>query len=147
MDIYELNNALGINDTGSFFSGVGVAVFLSAFNWYLGMIVVPLAWLFISQVTGRLPHRGISKFSAYFWRTGITGAVLVGGTCGLGLLIFGMSESPDPIDAFLTAFGALLMGGLIGLGAGLIVGSIHYLIIRPKDQLENSEMAMAEVFE
>lgn len=149
-DVYELNQSLGIKDRAPFFGGVATAVFLSSFNWYLSMIIIPVAIIVISQVTGRLPHRGISSFAPYFWQTGITGAVLVGGTCFMTLVIvqaFNSLPGISTANAIFTAAGALLMGSLIGLAAGLGVGVIHYLIVRPKAQLELAGLKTADVFE
>lgn len=149
MDVYELNQRMGIEDTAGFFSGVGAAVFLSSFNWYLSIVVIPFAWFVISQTTGRLPHRGIARFKAYFWTTGLTGAALVGATCFVGLLVVHLVDdlpNTSEIGAVIIALGGLTMGSVIGLAAGLLVGLVHYFVLRPREQLENTDLTTAEVF-
>ncbi|MAK60619.1 MAG: hypothetical protein CMK09_06545 [Ponticaulis sp.] len=148
-DIYEFNQRLGIDDSNPFISGVMIAVIAAVMNWYFAPIIIPAACFFIAQTTGRLPHRGISKRSKYLVWTGGTGATLVGLTSAIGtVIVFGLGsvDQPTPTGQLWRFIGALIMGGIIGYLAGLIVGFIHHLIVRPQSQLEKNELSTADVF-
>lgn len=113
----------GSND--GFMAGAFIAVMMAAFNWYLFYIVVPITWLVLFLSIGIFPRRGIRDHGPYYRWGAIWGGLLVGGTTGL--VGGGMAGT--------AAFGAFVIGGLIGAIAGLICASLFLAIVRPKRQI------------
>ncbi len=118
------------------FRGASFAVLMSAMNWYVGYITIPVTWLVLGFSLGRLPHRGIMKRIAYYRWGAIWGAILVGATTGIATYIIA-----DGI--LLQAFSAFLTGALIGALAGLICGWLFLAIVRPAEQVRRIQV---EVF-
>ncbi|MEP1142321.1 MAG: hypothetical protein ABJH52_01270 [Henriciella sp.] len=116
--------------------GIAMATLMSAMNWYFGYFTIPAAWIAIAFSLGRLPRRGIVHPMPYYRWGAIWGAILVGGTTMIAAF-FVASMNP------LSAFGGLLMGALIGGGAGLICGAIFRGIVRPAEQVKRIQV---EVF-
>ena len=145
-DVSELNSRLGLSDQ-DFFEGVGFAAMLSGFNFFVSPIVIPVTLVVLSQTTGRLPHRGISRLKAYMTTTAVTGGLLVGLTCTIATMsILSDQAGSHPADTFMAALGGFTGGLVIGLIAGVGVGAIHYMIVRPKAQLENRDHSIADQF-
>lgn len=129
-------NAGVVFDNEGFLQGIGMAVFMSALNWYLAYFTIPAAWLAIAFSLGRFPRRGIVRAAPYYRWGAIWGGILVGGTTGLMSLLFSSMN-------WLTALGGLLMGALIGGMAGVICGAIFRGIVRPAEQVKRIQV---EVF-
>lgn len=126
-----------IFDDSGFLQGVGIAVLMSAMNWYFGYFTIPAAAIVLAFSIGRFPRRGITQAWPYFRWAAIWGALLVGGTTGTASA-FIPNESQ-----FLAVTGAALMGGLIGAAAGLVCGAIFRGIVRPAEQVRQIQV---EVF-
>lgn len=116
--------------------GIAMATLMSAMNWYFGYFTIPAAWIAIAFSLGRLPRRGIVHPMPYYRWGAIWGAILVGGTTMIAAF-FVASMNP------LSALGGLIMGALIGGGAGLICGAIFRGIVRPAEQVKRIQV---EVF-
>lgn len=129
-------NAGVVFDNEGFLQGVGMAVFMSALNWYLAYFTIPAAWLAIAFSLGRFPRRGIVRPAPYYRWGAIWGGLLVGGTTGFMSLLFSSMN-------WFTALGALLAGALIGASAGAICGAIFRGIVRPAEQVKRIQV---EVF-
>lgn len=129
-------NAGVVFDNEGFLQGVGMAVFMSALNWYLAYFTIPAAWLAIAFSLGRFPRRGIVRPAPYYRWGAIWGGILVGGTTGLMSLLFSSMN-------WLTALGGLLTGAVIGALAGAICGAIFRGIVRPAEQVKRIQV---EVF-
>lgn len=129
-------NAGVVFDNEGFLQGVGMAVFMSALNWYLAYFTIPAAWLAIAFSLGRFPRRGIVRPAPYYRWGAIWGGLLVGGTTGFMSLLFSSMN-------WFTALGGLLTGALIGASAGAICGAIFRGIVRPAEQVKRIQV---EVF-
>jgi len=129
------NNFLG-ND--GFMGGATLAVFASAFNWFVGYLTIPAAWLALALSLGRFPYRGIVHRGPYLRWGAIWGAILVGGTPGTVAALIGLdSFSRDSVAFFL---GALTTGCLIGALAGIFCGWIFFAVLRPQQQLRTHQV-------
>lgn len=117
-----------------FLLGVGIAVVMSAMNWYFGYLTIPAAAFALAFSIGRFPRRGITAPAAYFrWAT-IWGAILVGGTTGIAATLV-----PSEGNIYVT-LGAAMMGALIGAVAGAICGAIFRGIVRPAEQVQRIQV-------
>lgn len=130
-------NAGMIFDDSGFLQGVGIAVLMSAMNWYFGYFTIPAAAIVLAFSIGRFPRRGITHAWPYFRWAAIWGALLVGGTTGTASA-FIPNESH-----VLVITGAALMGATIGAATGLICGAIFRGIVRPAEQVRQIQI---EVF-
>lgn len=121
-----------IGDEG-FWAGAGVALLLSAMNWWLFYITIPVAWLALGLSIGRFPRRGITRPLPYYRWASIWGAILVGGTSLLfsSASFFGRS---NPELSFTV--GAGFLGIMIGALAGLSCGWLFLAIVKPAEQVQ-----------
>ena len=117
-----------------FRQGIGMAVLMSAMNWYFGYFTVPAAALVLLFSLGRFPRRGITRALPYYRWGAIWGAVLVGGTTGIASY-FIPNEAREA-----AALSALLTGAAIGAAAGLICGAIFRGIVRPAEQVRTIQV-------
>lgn len=115
-------------DSQGLLSGAGMAVMMSAMNWYVGYFTIPAAWLALGLSLGRFPKRQILTKGPYLRWGGIWGAILVGGTTTVFSAIFGGTEIS-------VIIGALLTGSTIGAIAGLVCGWLFLTIVRPAEQV------------
>ena len=115
-----------------FWSGAGLALLLSAMNWWFFYITVPAAWLVLGLSIGRFPRRGVTRPLPYYRWASIWGAILVGCTCLFfsGANLFGRSGG----DITFTV-GAAFGGTLIGAIAGLACGWLFLAIVKPAEQV------------
>lgn len=121
-------------DQGGFRQGMGMAVLMSAMNWYFGYITIPVAGLVLLFSIGRFPRRGITNPAPYYRWGAIWGAILVGGTTGIAAYFI-------PNDAReVAALSAALTGAAIGALAGLICGGIFRGIVRPAEQVRKIQV-------
>jgi hypothetical protein len=117
-----------------FRQGIGMAVLMSAMNWYFGYFTIPAAALVLLFSLGRFPKRGITHSAPYYRWGAIWGALLVGGTTGIASYFI-------PSDAKeITALGACLTGAAIGAVGGLICGAIFRGIVRPAEQVRKIQV-------
>jgi hypothetical protein len=119
-----------------FWSGVTMATFSSAMNWYFGYLTVPAAWLALGFSIGRFPKRGITRPAPYYRWGAIWGALLVGATTTIGVAV--MSQSSFGMTSAEYASGVLgagMMGALIGALSGMLCGGIFRGIVRPTEQV------------
>ena len=116
-----------------FWSGAGLALLLSAMNWWFFYVTVPIAWLVLGLSLGRFPRRGIIHPLPYYRWGSIWGAILVGSTCLFfsGANLFGRSGG----DITFT-IGAAFGGTLIGAIAGLACGWLFLAIVKPAEQVK-----------
>ncbi len=121
-------------DQNGFLQGTGMAVVMSAMNWYFGYFTIPAAALVLAFSLGRFPKRGITQPLPYYRWGAIWGAILVGGTTGIAAY-FIPSDNRD-----LAAFAAALTGSAIGSAAGLICGAIFRGIVRPAEQVRQIQV-------
>ena len=136
--LFTVMNAFGVNHfydmTGSGFPmGLMLGVQMATYNFILFFITVPVAWAAMGFSIGRFPHRGIANRMPYIRWAAIWGMILVGGTT----LIFG-----GLIGGLLAAFGALLVGLVIGLTAGICCGLLFYAIVKPAEQLHDTDISV-----
>ena len=86
--------------------------------------------------------------SRYMRQMAINGAAIVGLTCGIVFLFIALSELSDDVLFAVTGLaGGLFLGGVIGGGAGALVGLIHVMILRPRSQLPTTDSKLANVFD
>ena len=117
-----------------FRQGIGMAVLMSAMNWYFGYFTIPAAALVLLFSLGRFPRRGITRALPYYRWGAIWGAVLVGGTTGIASYFI-------PSEArVVAALSALLTGASIGAVAGLVCGAIFRGIVRPAEQVRTIQV-------
>jgi len=115
-----------------FWAGAGVALLLSAMNWWLFYITIPVAWLVLGLSIGRFPRRGITRPLPYYRWASIWGAILVGGTS----LVFSSASFFGPSNPELSfTFGAAFLGTIIGALAGLACGWLFLAIVKPAEQV------------
>lgn len=134
--LFGQDAGLMFGETG-FTQGIGIAVLMSAMNWYFGYFTIPAAALALAFSIGRFPRRGITNPAAYYRWSAIWGAILVGGTTGIAATLI-------PSDGELSvALGAAVMGALIGALAGMMCGAIFRGIVRPAEQVRRIQV---EVF-
>ena len=75
----ELKFTFDMSSEG-FASGLSIAALGGAFNWLVGYLTIPAAWLALGLSIGRFPRRGISRPGPYYrW-----GAIWGSGACGRG---------------------------------------------------------------
>lgn len=117
-----------------FRQGIGMAVLMSAMNWYFGYFTIPAAAFVLLVSLGRFPRRGITYAAPYYRWGAIWGAVLVGGTTGIASYFI-----PSEAKA-VTAVGAFLTGATIGAIGGLICGAIFRGIVRPAEQVRKIQV-------
>ena len=117
-----------------FRQGIGMAVLMSAMNWYFGYFTIPGAALALGFSIGRFPRRGITDPAPYYRWGAIWGAILVGGTTSIASA-FIPSESE-----FMVIVGAAVGGALIGATAGFICGAIFRGIVRPAEQVQRIQV-------
>ena len=117
-----------------FRQGIGMAVLMSAMNWYFGYFTIPAAALVLAFSLGRFPRRGITHALPYYRWGAIWGAILVGGTTGIASYII-LNE-----DQAATALSAFITGAAIGGAAGIICGAIFRGIVRPAEQVRQIQV-------
>jgi len=123
-----------IFDENGFLQGIGMAVVMSAMNWYFGYFTIPAAAIVLAFSLGRFPKRGITHALPYYRWGAIWGAILVGGTTGIAAFFI-------PSDANeLASIGSALTGSTIGAVAGLICGAIFRGIVRPAEQVRQIQV-------
>ena len=120
--------------TSGFLQGIGMAVLMSAMNWYFGYFTIPGAALALGFSIGRFPRRGITDPAPYYRWGAIWGAILVGGTTSIASA-FIPSEGE-----FMVIVGAAVGGALIGATAGFICGAIFRGIVRPAEQVQRIQV-------
>lgn len=118
----------------TFLEGVGMAVLMSAMNWYFGYFTIPGAALALAFSIGRLPRRRITHPAPYYRWGAIWGAILVGGTTATA------SAFIPTEGQLLTVLGAGLAGSIIGALAGTICGAIFRGIVRPAEQVQRIQI-------
>jgi thiamine transporter ThiT len=127
-DLFGTDAGIVFGESG-FRQGMGMAVLMSAMNWYFGYFTVPAAAIVLALSLGRFPRRGITRAAPYYRWGAIWGAVLVGSTTGIASYFI-------PTEArAATALSAFLTGAAIGATAGLICGAIFRGIVRPAEQV------------
>ena len=131
--LFGSDASLVFGETG-FRQGIGMAVLMSAMNWYFGYFTIPAAATVLLFSLGRFPRRGITQAMPYYRWGAIWGALLVGGTTGIAAY-FIPSEAREA-----AAFSALLTGAAIGAVAGLICGAIFRGIVRPAEQVRKIQV-------
>lgn len=147
-DVYELNQRVGLDDNGALFQAFGFTILVSVLNFYVAPVSIPIALAVIGFTIGRLPHRGEARMSRYMRQMAINGAAIVGLTCGIVFLFIALSELSDDVLFAVTGLaGGLFLGGVIGGGAGALVGLIHVMILRPRSQLPTTDSKLANVFD
>ena len=120
--------------TSGFLQGIGMAVLMSAMNWYFGYFTIPGAARARGVSIGRFPARGITDPAPYYRWGAIWGAILVGGTTAIASA-FIPSEGER-----MVILGAAVGGGLIGAAAGFICGGIFRGIVRPAEQVQRIQV-------
>ena len=146
-DVYELNQRVGLHD-GALFQSFGFTILVSVLNFYVAPISIPIALAVIGFTIGRLPHKGEVRMSRYMRQMALNGAALVGLTCGIVFLFIALSElSDDFLFAVTGRAGGLFLGGVIGGGAGALVGFVHVMILRPRTQIATADSKLADVFD
>ncbi len=125
-----MNNAMS---NGGLLGGAGMATVMAAFNWYVGYITIPVAWLVLGLSLGRFPRRGIIRAAPYYRWGAIWGAILVGTTSSIATgLVAGWQV--------LSIIGALGTGLFIGAVAGCVCGWLFRAIVRPGEQINNLQV-------
>ena len=120
--------------SSTFLEGVGMAVLMSAMNWYFGYFTIPGAALALAFSIGRFPRRRITDPAPYYRWGAIWGAILVGGTTATA------SAFIPTEGQLMTVIGAGLSGALIGALAGTICGGIFRGIVRPAEQVQRIQV-------
>jgi len=128
------NDASIVFGENGFRQGIGMAVLMSAMNWYFGYFTIPAAALVLAFSLGRFPRRGITHALPYYRWGAIWGAILVGGTTGIASY-FILNE-----DQAVTALSAFITGAAIGGAAGIICGAIFRGIVRPAEQVRQIQV-------
>jgi len=132
-DLFGTDAGIVFNQSG-ILQGMGMAVLMSAMNWYFGYFTVPAAAIVLALSLGRFPRRGITRPVPYYRWGAIWGAILVGGTTGIASYFI-------PTEAQMTtAIGASLAGAAIGATAGLFCGAIFRGIVRPAEQVRQIQV-------
>ena len=120
--------------SSGFLQGVGMAVLMSAMNWYFGYFTIPGAALALGFSIGRFPRRGITEPAPYYRWGAIWGAILVGGTTAIASAFI-------PSDGeSMVILGAAIGGALIGAAAGFTCGGIFRGIVRPAEQVQRIQV-------
>ncbi len=132
-DLFGSDASIVFGENG-FRQGIGMAVLMSAMNWYFGYFTVPAAAIVLLFSLGRFPRRGITHAMPYYRWGAIWGAVLVGGTTSVASY-FIPSEAKEA-----AALSALFTGAAIGAVAGLICGAIFRGIVRPAEQVRKIQV-------
>ena len=132
-DLLGRDASLIFGESG-FLTGVGMAVLMSAMNWYFGYFTIPAAAIVLAFSLGRFPRRGITYPAPYYRWGALWGAFLVGGTTSVAAYFIAGD------DRHVAAFGALLTGALIGAIAGLACGAIFRGIVRPAEQVRQIQV-------
>lgn len=132
-DLFGTNAGIVFGDSG-IRQGMGMAVLMSAMNWYFGYFTIPAAAIVLALSLGRFPRRGITRAAPYYRWGAIWGALLVGGTTGIASFFI-----PNEARAA-TAFSACLTGAAIGASAGLFCGAIFRGIVRPAEQVRQIQV-------
>ncbi len=134
---YSINGLLGRETNGTIFeegpfSGVSIALFLCAMNFFVFFITIPVIALVMSLSLGLMPRRGISARAPYLRWASIWGAIITG---TVTTLIASSSGGT-------AALGALITGVLIGALAGFVCGHIFFAIVRPDRQLQQVDTSV-----
>lgn len=121
--------------TGAGFGAFTGAVYSNGKLWWIGLIVgataaIPLAILYLRQLGGS-SGKGHSKTATWFWGTFI--AILCGVICTTvvhGVMALIVHSPENPITSQMDGFWPIVVvvGEIIGAGAGLIVGGICSLV-------------------
>lgn len=132
-DLLGRDASLLFGESG-FLMGIGMAVVMSAMNWYFGYFTIPVAAIVLAFSLGRFPRRGIAYPGPYYRWGAIWGAILVGGTTGIAAYFIANDGHG------IAALGAFLTGAVIGALAGLICGAIFRGIVRPTEQVRQIQV-------
>ncbi|RAN32263.1 hypothetical protein [Hyphomonas pacifica] len=128
-----LGDGLMLGSQQGFFNGLHFGLIMCLYNFVLFFITVPAAWIALGFSIGRMPHRRIAKRGPYMRWGAIWGTILVGGTT----LVFGAMA-----DGLMGGLGAAIIGCSIGAIAGALCGLLFYAIVKPADQLHDTDISV-----
>ncbi|NQY98160.1 MAG: hypothetical protein HRT82_13480 [Henriciella sp.] len=132
-DLFGTDAGILFGETG-LLQGMGMAVLMSAMNWYFGYFTIPAAAIVLLFSLGRFPRRGITHAQPYYRWGAIWGAILVGGTTGIAAYFIAGDERGW------ATLSAALTGAAIGGLAGLFCGAIFRGIVRPAEQVRRIQV-------
>lgn len=133
------------------FSGMVLALFL----FFLFYPFVLAVW---APLLGPLPHKGVSRLQVYAWRGSLVGALYC---CLVASVMIhpwvtlmsdpGFMDDPAMasvrFDRLPLTLSASMTGAACGAAIGMIAGWLHWMILRPDQQLGADKLEAASVFD